>query len=378
MTDKGRVGAYDSSQAACVTPAQTREPFSWSFPGYDDPDPDLPGRLPRKVWDPQERKMYEARVDWFHQARYGIFFHFLAGGEWTPKEWDAWVDAVDVEKAADQAKAIGAGYVILALGQLQVYSCAPNPVIDRAWKRGDGTFTSRRDLPMDLWKALDRRGIRMMLYFFADKQYQMPRPPGMGDTEGFNIWVEVARWYSDHYGARCRGWWVDGLEESIPGYRVDITRALKHGNPDAIVASGHYEISDFLHGHCMEDWGRQSRVVKPYYGRWDCDFGIQWHVFQYIGPTWGAAGCNKKPEELVRYAVDVVRGGGVITFDVGTFTEGTYYQIPEGVPTGKRPDGSRIGPFLKIQPDQFAILESVRDALNGIPRSEGRGARRSG
>ncbi|MFO7535286.1 MAG: hypothetical protein R6X19_06340 [Kiritimatiellia bacterium] len=354
-----------------ITPAQTREPYSWSFPQYKDAPPDLPGRLPRQSWTPQERKTYEARVKWFHEAKYGIFFHYLSGGAWTPEEWNRWVDAVDVEKVADQAKAVGAGYVILTLGQNHIYSCAPNPIIDELWKSELGPFTSRRDLPMDLWKALDRRGIPLMLYLASDNQHKMPQPPAMTYADRFEGWKKVAQWYSSHYGARCKGWWLDGLGEFIPDYRVNIRQALKDGNPDTIVACD-YEVSDFTHGHCMENWARQSKVVKPFYGRWDPDFNIQWHVFQFIGPTWGAPGCNKKPEDLVRYAVDVVRGGGVFTFDLGTFTEGCFHQLPADIPTGRKPDGSRIGPFLEIQPDQFAILEAVRDAVKDIPPSDGR------
>ncbi|MFZ4398164.1 MAG: hypothetical protein ACOYOU_21325 [Kiritimatiellia bacterium] len=361
-----------------ITPAQTREPFPWSFPHpANNPDPNLPGRLPRMTWTPQERKAYEARVQWFHAAKYGIFFHYLSAGEWAPEEWDAWVAAVDVERVADQAKAIGAGYVILTLGQNHIYSCAPNPVIDALWKTDPGQYTSRRDLPMDLWRALERRGIPLMLYIGADSQCKMPRPPTMTDADRFEGWIQVAQWYSDHYGTKCKGWWVDGLEEFIPGYRVNLCETLKHGNPDAIVTSGHYEISDFNHGHCIgildnpDNWERQRKVVRPFYGRWDRDFNIQWHVLQYIGHTWGAPGCNKQPEDLVQYAVDVVRGGGVFTFDLGTFKEGCFEQLPTACPTGRKPDGSRIGPFLEIQPDQFAILEAVRDAVKNIPPSDG-------
>ena len=45
-----------------ITPAQTREPFPWSFPRYTSPDPQAPGRYPRMTWTPEERKkMEEAR-----------------------------------------------------------------------------------------------------------------------------------------------------------------------------------------------------------------------------------------------------------------------------------------------------------------------------
>jgi hypothetical protein len=353
-----------------ITPAQTREAFPWSFPEPNNPSLTARQRLPRKVWTPEERTVYEKRVDWFHKAKYGIFFHFLSGGKWTTETWNKWVEDVDVERVADQAKEIGAGYVAITLGQNQIYSCAPNPVIDRHWGQG---FTSKRDLPADLANALEKRGIVMILYIATDNQYKMPRPASLQGNARYDKWIEVAQWYSDHYGNKCKAWWVDGLCDFTDGYCINIHKALKHGNPDALVCSGQYEISDMLHGHCQSNWNHQKAVVKPFFGRWDPDFNIQWHVFQYIGSTWGAPGCNKPKEEIVKYAADIVRGGGVITFDLGTFSQGCFYMPPVGMSNGLKPDGTRIGPFLEIRPDQFEILKAVHTELKDIPVSDGKG-----
>ena len=104
--------------------------------------------FPRRTWTPQERKGYEANVKWFHEAKYGIFVCVLATGnragdstknwynkptDWTSESWNQVIDAIDVEKFADQVKALGAGYVVLSLGQNHQYGCAPNPVIDKRW-----------------------------------------------------------------------------------------------------------------------------------------------------------------------------------------------------------------------------------------------------
>jgi hypothetical protein len=346
-----------------ISPAITREPYSWSF-GTDI------RQYPKQEWTKTERAAYEAKVDWFHRAKFGVFFHYLAGGQWNTTSWNQWVNSVDVERVADQAQELGAGYVIISLGQNQIYSCAPNPVIDQYWGPG---YTSQRDLPMELGLALQARGIPMMLYFATDNQYQMPRPATFTGTSRYTRWLEVAQWYSDHYGTLCKGWWVDGLTEFIPDYCIDMHEALKHGNADALVTSGQHELSDFIHGHCMPNWARQSSVVKPFFGRWDPDFKVQWHVFQYIGDQWGRPGCSKITTDLVNYARDVVRGGGVITFDIGTFTEGCFWSLPPSIPTGIKSDGTRIGPFLYIPEDQMQQLRAVRDALQSILPSDGSG-----
>ena len=333
-----------------ITPAQTRWPYSGSF----GPKMNVPAR------SAEEQRQFEARLDWFHKAKYGIFFHFLSSwNDWDSETWNKWVDAVDVEKVAEQAKEIGAGYVIITLGQNHKFACAPNPVMDELWGLQPGQFNSRRDLPMDLYRALAKRGIPMMLYIAADNQHRLPMPASFKGGDRFENWLKVAQWWSDHYGAKCKGWWVDGLNADwVKDYRVRWVATLKHGNPDAIVACGQYEISDFLHGHCSPDFAPHQRMTKPFFGRWDPDYKNQWHAFQYIGPYWGAPGCNKSTADIVRYASDIVKGGGVITFDLGVH---------------KMVDGKDTGPFLEIQPDQFEQLKGIRDALKDIPASDGSG-----
>ena len=52
----------------------------------------------------------------------------------------------------------------------------------------------------------------------------------------------------------------------------------------------------------------------------------------------------------------MVKGGGVITFDVGMY---------------RTVDGSSIGPCLEIQQNQLEQLRAVRDALKDIPPTDG-------
>ncbi len=351
---------------ADVTPAMTRFPYPWG----------RGGALPKQTWTEEERATYEANIKWFHDAKYGVFHHFLAyskhrragntgknwrpkGNEWTSEEWNQVVDAVDVEAIADQAADIGAGYVIITLLQNHKYGCAPNPVMDELWGLKPGQFNSKRDLPMDLGKALAKRGIPLMLYIAADNTNMLPTPASFKGTDRHENWLKVAQWYSDHYGKLAKGWWVDGLgKDYTTNYRVRFHQVLKHGNPDALVTSGQHELSEFLHGHCSQsDWNKQQRIAKPFFGRWDQDFNIQWHSLLFLGRYWGDPLTPRKTEDVVKYASDIVKGGGVITFDVGAF---------------KTVDGKTI-PTLEIPEAQMVQLRAVRDALKDIPASDGAG-----
>jgi hypothetical protein len=317
--------------------------------------------IPPKQRSDKEFNQLEKKLSWFHKAKYGLFFHFLAPEEdCTPQKWNKMVNAVDVEKFANQVKETGAGYVVLTLGQNQLYSCAPNPVLEKLWELKPDTYISDRDLPMEVYNALHKRGIKLMLYIATDTQYGLPSPPGFTRaTDRFENWLKVVEWYSDHYGTCCLGWWTDGLDQDWTfDYRSRMHDALKHGNPDAIVASSSYGLSEFTHGHCDSDWEGQQRYRKPYYGRWDPTYKIQWHVLQYLGHYWATMDTAHSKKSIVAYAVDVVKGGGVITFDIGTC---------------KMVNAKHTETLLEIPDGQMVQLLSVRDALKKIKASDGSG-----
>jgi hypothetical protein len=295
---------------------------------------------------PAEQKAFVEKLDWFYQAKYGLMYDFFPNMhrfrnpktriQWTSEKWNRWVDAVDVEKIAEQAEQVGAGYVIWTIGQGGGYVCAPNPVMRELFGLKPGQCESRRDLPMDLYHALKKRGIPLMLYTSCDG-YLTPGPNAtqggwlrspkvahkadQPTPEGCRNMVKVVQWYSEHYGDKVKGWWLDGLRDYVPNYTVDIHRAARSGNPNTIVASGSYQLSDFLHGQCVANWKKQQKYL-PEYGRWDETYGIQWQVYQYLGKSWGERSAAHSTQSMVNYATKVIEGGGVFTFDVGTFTEG--------------------------------------------------------
>lgn len=316
---------------------------------------------PPKQRTAKEQAQLEKRLDWFHKSKYGLFFHFVAPEDnCTIQDRNKIVDAVDVEKFADQVKESGAGYVVLTLGQDQLYSCAPNPVLEKLWEMKPGSYISKRDLPSDLYKALHKRGIYLMFYIAAHTQYRLPNPPSFTKpTDQYENWLKVVQCYSDYYGKRFSGWWIDGLDKDLTtNYRDRMHEVIKHGNPDAITASGNYGSSEFTHGHCDGDWEIQQKYRKPYYGRWDPTYKIQWHALQYLGTTWGKRDVAHTTKSVVDYAADVVKGGGVITFEIGTFVE---------------VNGKRTGTLLDIPEGQMAQLMAVKNAVKNIKPSDGSG-----
>src|SRR5689334_1912237 len=94
-----------------------------------------------------------------YDAKWGLFLQFIADPYATETlfDWNRRVDAFDVNTYASQVAASGAGFVILHLQQGSDMSCSPlpsNPYIQ----------SSTRDLPLDLYNALNPHGVKLLLY----------------------------------------------------------------------------------------------------------------------------------------------------------------------------------------------------------------------
>ena len=99
-------------------------------------------------------------TDWFKNAGCGVFMHFLPGDA----QGLARVEDFDVDALADQVATMGAKYFVLTLGQNSGFMNSPNSAYERITGYAPGQRCSTRDLPLDLYRALAPRGIRLMLY----------------------------------------------------------------------------------------------------------------------------------------------------------------------------------------------------------------------
>jgi hypothetical protein len=79
-----------------------------------------------------------------------------------------------VNGLADQIKSVGAGYLVLTIGQNSGYYACPNPAYDRLVGI-QPSKCSRRDLIGDMAQALHKRGIKLIAY--------LPSGAPSGDAE---------------------------------------------------------------------------------------------------------------------------------------------------------------------------------------------------
>jgi hypothetical protein len=268
---------------------------------------------------------------WFSHAKYGLFIHFLPSGQ----DFQKTVNAFDPVVFAEDCREAGVGYVIWTVGQNSGYFCTPNAAYDKFAGRTAGQTCSARDLPSDLAAALGSHGIKLLLYAPGDLPAEDTQAAkGMGAAEfivnfngknwAFNDtlvshWAEVLQEWSDRYGHRISGWWLDGCyrESGFTDTQAAVlNQALKHGNPNSIVAFNtglNYDIvsdsEDFWAGESNEffDGMCLSRLTS----------GVQWHELSYLGSGWGSGSPRCSGPQLIDYLNNSVTAcGGVLTIDV--------------------------------------------------------------
>ena len=183
-------------------------------------------------------------TDWFKDARYGAFMHFLPGDDRQLSQ----VKDFDVAFLAKQLEEAGARYFVITLGQNSGYFISPNATYDRFTGYAAGERYSTRDLPLDLFNALQPRGIKLMLYLPCQVPNQDARAQrAFGLREGpadqplsiefARKWAEVIQEWADRYGDKVAGWWFDGGYQHIhfnEAIAQVYEKAVKHGNPKAI------------------------------------------------------------------------------------------------------------------------------------------------
>jgi len=293
-------------------------------------------------------------TDWFKDARYGVFMHFLPSDAASL----ARVGEFDVEALARQLETLGAKYFVITLGQNSGFFISPNAAYDRFTGYAPGERCSTRDLPLDLYRALSRRGIRLMLYLpcqtpnqdaraqkaFGLAQGQRDQPI---DLEFAGKWAQVIQEWSDRYGDKVAGWWFDGGYQHVQFNEAIgevYARAVKHGNPKAIVTFNpgvrliHYtQAEDYTAGELNEPFD-----VLPA-SRW-VD-GSQWHALTYLGSNWSRRDTRHPTEKWVKWVSTAAAKGGVVTLDMG----------PNWDP--------KAGPIGSLAEGQMAQVQAIKAAL---------------
>ncbi|MBI5833255.1 MAG: hypothetical protein HZB16_13240, partial [Armatimonadetes bacterium] len=115
------------------------------------------------AWSADGPRPGAANTDWFVQAGYGVFVHYLNDVQNNPSTiqslgrqttWDECVREFDTERFAQSMAEAGAGYVIFTMHQRTRFLIAPNAAFDRITGYKPGEACATRDLVEDLYQSL--------------------------------------------------------------------------------------------------------------------------------------------------------------------------------------------------------------------------------
>jgi hypothetical protein len=264
-------------------------------------------------------------------ARWGVMNHYLA--DWiarsthqpmTVERWNSLIDHFDVEALANQLQSAGAGYYQISIGQNSGYYLAPNPTYDRL----TGILPSKcshRDLVADLYQALYKRGIRLMVYLpsgapagDAAARQALQWEDGAHRNREFQVkWEAVIRNWSTRWGAKVSGWWFDGCYWPNTMYRTGdppnfatFAAAARAGNPASAVAFNPGVFHRILSMTPQQDF-IAGEIDDP--ALLD---GAQIHVLSHLGAQWGMGAPRFTIEQIVEWSRKIANAGGAITWDV--------------------------------------------------------------
>lgn len=300
-----------------------------------------------------ERIIMKSNTDWFMEARWGVFTHYLTNSETPAEDWNTRVNGFDVQGLAQQLELIGTKYYFITIGQNSGHYCSPNETYDK-FVGIKPSKCSERDLIADIYEALAPRGIKLLVYLpsgapAADSiamerlnwrwGYEGNWPSWGTKRTGERLadfqekWEAIIREWSIRWGTKVSGWWIDGCYFSDEMYRhpdppnfASFAKALKAGNSDSIIAFNPGVMVPVISLTEYEDYtaGEISDAFPVCPGRWVND--AQYHILSYLGDQWGG-GQPRFPDEFVLgYTKHVNSKGGVITWDVPIMDDGLIPQ----------------------------------------------------
>ena len=315
-----------------------------------------------------DRAEYEARMQWFREARFGMFIHWglyaiPARGEWVrsfeqmPEEeylpYFEEFDPVDYDprKWVKAAKMAGMQYVILTAKHHDGFC-----LFDSAYTDFKSTNTKLgRDIVADFVEAVRAEGLRVGLYFslldwhhpdyphYGDRNHPMRNHPECSNEHrDFDRYLQYmhnqVREICTNYG-KIDILWFDFAYDDMRGEKwratelVDMVRSLQPG----VIIDNRLEVSGEGYGSLAQcrptafhgDFVSPEQMIPPN-GIQDAEGrDMVWEACVTMNRNWGYHAADRffKPAPmLIRKIVECVSKGGNLLLNVGPDARGN---IPE-------------------------------------------------
>lgn len=288
----------------------------------------------------------QERLDWFAEARYGLFVHYglyslLGRGEWTmnkeriaPEDYERIADrftceAFDAEKICQLAVDGGMTYVNFTTMHHDGFRLYDSKLSDFTTTK----TSSKRDLTAEMVAAAQKYGLKVSLYHSLNNWYDQPDAvDALEDKEKYEIFIDntFARyrelvsnydfdilWYDGWWPFHHQGWRARALNDMVRSIKPEVLFNGRNG----------------LAG----DFGTPEQHITP------PDPWRPWEACITLNDHWGFHKNDhnwKPPIEVMKMLITVANNRGNLLLNIGPRGDGS---IPE--PSVKTIQ--RVGRWLK-------------------------------
>jgi Alpha-L-fucosidase len=292
----------------------------------------------------ESARAQRASTGWFVKAGYGAMFHwtdFTLPRDGIKKPYPEAVNTFDVNAFARLMGEIGAAYVIFTVNHAHPH--CPAPI--QSWEAVHPGWTTRRDLIGDIADALEKRGIRLMLYINSPVLTNFGKTGETGlyeltfsEEQFTEIHKNVLSEIGSRYGEKLAGYWFDSWYQSLAAYPdvpiEAIYRYCKVGNPCRITAFNFWIFPVLT--PWQDYWaGELYSLQNPFESRYiqrGAGTGFQAHGMVSLLPSWvhSEAGPIPPPqfstEDLIAHVKANMAHQAVTTINIGIYQDGTMEQ----------------------------------------------------
>ncbi len=347
-----------------------------------------------------DREAYEARIQWFREARFGMFLHWglyslPARGEWVRSDeqmpeadylpYFQSFDPADFDARAwaRMAKEAGAQYVVLTAKHHDGFC-----LFDSQWTDYKSTNTPfGRDIVAEFTQAVRAEGLKVGLYFtlidwhhpdyphYGDRYHPMRNDPAYSnENRDFGRYLEYlhrqVREICTNYG-KLDLLWFDFSYDHLRGEAwratelVDMVRTLQPG----VLIDNRLEVSGEGFGSLAEcrptpyhgDFVTPEKIIPPQGLRDAQGRPLMWEACVTMNNNWGYCSADEyyKPASmLIKKLVECVSKGGNMILNVGPDGNGNFppqsVQILKEIGTWMRDNSPSIygcGPAALERPE---------------------------
>jgi alpha-L-fucosidase len=261
--------------------------------------------------------------------------------EGTKKPYPEAVNAFDVDAFARLMGELGAAYVIFTLNHAHPH--CPAPI--QSWEAIHPGWTTRRDLIGDIESALEKRGIRLILYINSPVLTNFGKTGETGlyaltfsEEQFTEIHKNVLSEIGSRYAEKLAGYWFDSWYQSLAAYPdvpiEAIYRYCKVGNPGRITAFNFWIFPVLT--PWQDYWaGELYALQNPFQSRYvqrGAGAGFQAHGMVSMLPSWVHSEAGPIPpsqfstEDLIAHVKANIEHQAVTTINIGIYQDGTIEQ----------------------------------------------------